>query len=584
MLDEGFLSNFKTCVSLFADTGTIIFTLLAAKYAISMVRATDHIEVMIRRRTKKTYKTETANTNLTILMANDFAQTIMNKASKDHGVTHGESSVEEKSNWTGVKHFNMDEETETWHEFFKQDLVALPDTRWTVKLQVPRKLLGIGKDEEVLAGWVEMPLLPPPISLLDILMGKWMYYFLPFGKTRHAVVVTDRRLFYMRHRRPFVPLKFLGTDVRIDVFRHDHDIFYGKMLRHKLSTPQRIIHQILLREQFLPGSAVLQTKFGALELWRNHGDIVDVYNLLMSLSRDIPEFVKDDDLRRQGVNTQALPAVVKKAFLQEATAHNNVYTMVPQPDDAVEPQPKLYLAPQSREKILFHVSMKDTQDMLSKYYTNLDVAVTSARVFFWKRDCYKKFDCCALPCWLFIWFGCLNRLVNPINLYNEMCFMTLPSILSFSTDLNVDSPSWLVPHHMPLKWPCVEMICACLTRCVVRGSYEVKSRSSWSICPRRSGPSANLMLLWRLKQSAHADTDMMVLQIIKPYVFNGMPEADAEDIYDGLGYVADEEQAAEAVVQQQAEYVETLRKIMCAVQDSCHKMLNKLDDVGGGLA
>merc|ERR1712060_722676 len=113
--------------------------------------------------------------------------------------------------------------------------------------------------------------------------------------------------------------------------------------------------------------------------------------------------------------------------------------------------------------------------MGTKFYSNLDIAVTSARVFFWKRDCYKKFDCCSLPCYCFLWLGFMNRVSNPINLHNEMSFMTLPSILSFSTDLSVVSPSWLTPHHMPLKWPCVEVLCAYLTRCVVRGRYEVKS-------------------------------------------------------------------------------------------------------------
>merc|ERR1712226_539261 len=127
----------------------------------------------------------------------------------------------------------------------------------------------------------------------------------------------------------------------------------------------------------------------------------------------------------------------------------NRWTMNPQPDDTVQPQPTLYLINGSKERLLYHLSVKDTTDIFTKYYINLDIAVTSARVFFWKRNCYKKFDCCALLYWLFLWIGCLNRINNPINLYNEMSFMTLPSILSFSTDMSVDSPSWLVPHHMP---------------------------------------------------------------------------------------------------------------------------------------
>ncbi|CAK0824883.1 unnamed protein product [Prorocentrum cordatum] len=583
--DEGTFGNIKTIISLVADTGTIIFVFLAAKHAVHMTRATDHVAVTINRRTKRSYKTLTANTALTVPLANDFLQTVMNQNSKDHGMKHSfEASEEDQDRWTGVKHFAMTEEFDTWKDFFNKDLHAVPDTRWTLRLQVPKKLFGIEQDEDVIAAWIEMPLLPPSISLMDILMGKVWYLLLPFGKTRHAVVVTDRRLFYVRHRRPFLPIKCLGTDLRVDVFRHDHDVTYGKMARHKLNTPQRIIHQILLREMFLPGTAVMQTKFGAIQFTRNHGDIIDVYNMIMSLSRHIPEFVTEKDLVENGVVPSACKEIVDRAFIAASNKQGNRFTIRPQSDDAVQPQPTLYLASGSKERVLFHLSVKDTTDIYSKCYVNLDIAVTSARVFFWKRDCYKKFDCCALPCWLFIWLGFMNRMNKPMNLPNEMSFITLPSIQSFSTDVSVVSPSWLVPHHMPLKWPCVEMLCAYLTRCVVRGSHEVKIHSKWVLCPRRSGPSANLLLMWRLKASAHADAEMFVVHQVQPFVSSDMPETDAQDIFDGMSYIAEDGEAASDLVSEQAESLETLRKIMCAVQDSCHALLNKVDDLGGSIA
>ncbi|CAK0879283.1 unnamed protein product [Prorocentrum cordatum] len=162
----------------------------------------------------------------------------------------------------------------------------------------------------------------------------------------------------------------------------------------------------------------------------------------------------------------------------------------------------------------------------------------------------------------------MNRINNPINLPNEMSFITLPSVQSFSTDVSVVSPSWLVPApHAP--WPCVEMLCAYLTRFVVRGSYDVKSHSKWVLCPRRSGPSAYLLLMWRLKASAHADTEMFVMHQVKPFVNSGMPEADAQDIFDGMSHIAeDEEEAVSDLISAQEENLETLRKIMCAVQET----------------
>jgi hypothetical protein len=326
----------------------------------------------------------------------------------------------------------------------------------------------------------------------------------------------------------------------------------------------------------------MQTKFGAIQFSRNHGDIIDVYHMIMSLSRHVPEFVTEKDLVENGVVPAACNAIVEKAFIQSSGKQGNRFTVRPQSDDVVQPQPTLYLASGSREKMLFHLSVKNTTDLSSKCYFNLDVAVTSARVFFWKRDCYKKFDCCALPCWLFVWLGFMNRINNPINLPNEMSFITLPSVQSFSTDVSVVSPSWLVPHHTPLKWPCVELLCAKLTRLVVRGKYEVKSHSTWIMCPRRSGPSASLLLLWRLKASAHADSDMYVLHQVKPFV-GGMPETDAQDIFDGMSYIAEGGEDPAVLISTQAESLETLRKIMCAVQDSCHRLLDKVDDLGGSM-
>mmetsp|Transcript_43372 Transcript_43372/g.123670 ORF Transcript_43372/g.123670 Transcript_43372/m.123670 type:complete len:208 (-) Transcript_43372:405-1028(-) len=204
--------------------------------------------------------------------------------------------------------------------------------------------------------------------------------------------------------------------------------------------------------------------------------------------------------------------------------------------------------------------------------------LTTGRIFFWERKVYKKFDCQALLCWLTCWMAILNPIVAARNLPNSASFVTLPSILSFSTDLSVDPPSWLVPHHAPLKLPCAELLCSWLTRLFTRDGRPLAG-SITGCCPRRSGASALLGLMWRLKQSSHADSDMILQFGVKPYVLEDLPEADAKDIYSGLGNWTDTPDAAAEILRGHDEKVETLRKIMCVVQDACHRFMDKVDEL-----
>lgn len=584
--DEGFLATLKSSVSLVADTGTILCTLLAARYALSLATATDNIDVLIKRRSKNAYSAEIANFDMTIPLALDLLDAAFSKARthsmenrsqqrKSQAMDNAPPEDGDDGKWCGVRNFVLDDETQDWNQFFHEDLLAPPDTRWTARLRVPRRCLGIGEEEEVLGAWVELPLLPPPISVWEFMMGGLWYALLPFGKTRHAIIVTDQRLFYVRHRRPSLPLKFLGTDLRMDVFRHDHDVIYGRMDRTKLSFANRLVHQKLLFENFLPGRILMQTKFGALEINRFHGDALDVYHLISRLSRNTSGFINRQEIEATGVVWERCQEQVRRSLTRKGA----VWQITPQPDDRVAPVPDIYLGDIEKEQVVFHLTFKDLGSFATGTYTNTDVVITTGRIFFWSRKAYKNFDCQALPCWCCCWLGCLNPIFAARNLPNSMSFFSLPSILSFSTDLSVDPTSWLVPHHTPLKVPCIERCCAILTRRVTRNSAPPPGSTSWSCLPRRSGASARLLLMWRLKQSAHADEDMLVLFTIRPHLLEDEPEEDTQDVYEGLGFITDKAEDAGQVMKDHEEKVETLRKIMCVVQDACHRLLDKVDDL-----
>lgn len=572
-------------VSLVSDTGTILLALLAAKVAFSMASATDHIDILIKRRGRNQSQTEISNFDLTLPVALNFIEAVFASARtnslhnrsvhRKSGETREQQSTKRMgATWCGTANWSMDNSTKDWDEFFERDLLALPDTRWTAKLKVPRRCLGITEDEDVVGAWVELPLLPPALSCWQLMTGGLWYALLPWGKVRHAVVVTDMRLFYIRHRRPFLPLSFLGTDLRIDVFRHDHDVMYGSMDRTKLNFVNRCIHQQILFEQFLPGQVHMQTKFGALQINRQHGDAVDVYRLVMKLSRNTSDFVTHGDITNAGVSWDMCQEEVNKGLVKETDV---MWSIQPNSDDVVEPTPHIYLLDPEKEQVIFHLTFKDLGTPFSGTYINTDVIVTSGRIFFWKRHVYKKFDCMSLPCYFLCWVGCLNRFFPGRNLPNQLSFVTLPSILSFSTDLAVDSPSWAVPHHTPLKCPPIEAVCAMLTRLVTKDQWA--RGGSTGCLPQRAGPSSELQLMWRLQQSAHAESDMLILTKIKPHVLEELSEADAEDIYNSIGFVTEDPEEARILVKDHDRKVEVLRIIMSVVQDACNKLHERRDDL-----
>jgi len=394
---------------------------------------------------------------------------------------------------------------------------------------------------------------------------------LPLGKTRHAVVISNRRLFYIRYRRPVAPLWWLGVDLRIDSFRHDHDIFYGHMRRTVLQPIHNMVHHIGLRERFTPGIVSLQCKFGALQITRGHGDVLDVYQLVCQLSRNTSGFVTQDMLEENGLDWDKCREPLETSLERKSAIR---WAILPQHDDSVEPVPEIHLN-HSNEQVFFHMSFKDVRTVLDGCYSNVDVVVTTGRLFVWERDAYKKWDCESCLYYLCFWKACLRLLKPARNLPNTCSFFTLPSLLSFSTDLSVDPPSWLVPHHQPFKLPCCENLGLYLTHGRTRGS---KGFWSYGCCPHRTGPSSHIGMHWRLKTSATADQDFIVALNFKPFSFESSHESDAEDAYAAIGYTWDEFQLARRnTAVSDVELVEALRKIMYVVQDQCHKLLDQVD-------
>jgi len=573
--DEGSLATTKAVVSIIADIGTLAFVFLATKYALSLAHVTDNIDVLIKRRSRTRFQTELANFSLTLPLVMDFVDSVFGRAgiSKHAAAADGFTQTLDKK-WQGVQNFQRDTKLREWDDFFKQDLLSPPETRWTSKLKVPAHCLGIGDSEKVLAAWFEMPLVPPSMTLWEFLLGGLWYILLPFGKTQHAVIVTDRRVFYMTHRRPSLPIpQILQTDLRVDIFRHDHDVFYGRMERTKVPSLQRLVHQFLLLEWWLPGKVFMQNNFGVLQLNRAHGDILDVYHVVSQLARVSTQFISKEAVTATGLNWDTCKDTVRKSMMNKK---GNMWSISPQSDDAVEPTPEILLT--GNEELVYTLNVTDISSVWSPYYTNTDVIVTTGRLFLWSRKCYKNFDCQMGAYWCCCWAAFLNPLFAAKHLGNVLEFVSMPALLSFSTDMNVEQPLWHVPHHTPLKCPCFETCCAVLTRMVTRDKRKIDfNLRTLSPIPKRSMPITQLQLTWRLKQSAHAETDMLIPHAIKPYFLKDMPDEEIQDLYSNMGFSDDRDKLAQQC--EDNEKIEALRMIMCVVQDRAHSLLDDIDNI-----
>merc|ERR1712061_162697 len=189
-----------------------------------------------------------------------------------------------------------------------------------------------------------------------------------------------------------------------------------------------------------------------------------------------------------------------------------------------------------------------------------------------------------MPCWCCCWMAFLNPIFSAKHLGNSIEFISLPAMLSFSTDMNVEPPLWHVPHRTPLKCPCIETCCAMLTRLVTRDNRNIKFNSqTLSIIPKRSTPIIQLQMIWRLKQSAHAVSDMLLLHSIKPHFLKDLPASEMEDFYGDMGLSSENLMGKENILQFQRhdddEKIETLRAIMGVVQDTRNALLDKIDSL-----
>ncbi|CAJ1400891.1 unnamed protein product [Effrenium voratum] len=149
-------------------------------------------------------------------------------------------------------------------------------------------------------------------------------FFVEFRNAMHAVVVTDMRLFYIRQKFRLPGSTLLGSDLRVDAFRHDRNLFYGRC-----TTQQLPYYFRMMGYRYMPGTVYMQSKMGVLKLMRENGNAMDVFHVVSQLARRSGgDAITEERLRKAGCNQALLDeckkSVEKGLFIKKDKDGNDV--------------------------------------------------------------------------------------------------------------------------------------------------------------------------------------------------------------------------------------------------------------------
>jgi len=547
---------FKSVLGILADVGTLIFSFVAARHIMGASQSKDVVDMAFMRRLG--FRSQTANLDFTQPLAANFMEAVFKMSRSKEAVTRTTTAGTSKAWGNGIKDFEIESTIKDWDEFLENEsLVLAGHRRWMASVKVPARCLGIMHGERIVAAWTETPMvtlmhiLPnwlcsmillfvlicwphdgasvalviPGLGsgivgrVVSALLASIVCFFISLGAThlclftavQHVVIVTDLRIFYIRHRPQCSILCLFGMQLRIDIFRHDCDVFHGRMRSMNAS----LLHRFAgLRWQ--PGDVYLQCKYGMLHLVRARGNALDLFNVISQLTK-IPHYLSRQDLEAAGVRWDFCQEWVAEKLKKKSA---EVWTIERSEDDFVSAAPEIFVS-DSTEHPVFAWSFKEKGELSNPHNVNSDIVVTTGRVLIWSRTLFKSFDCklcCCLALGGACHCVCCKGVCGMQRLPTSMCFIALSGLMSFTTETTMEPPLWYDPDHPPVKIGCFEALCDNLTRfftCDRRG-FDCSNDETCSFCPRRLGPRSRLSLAWKARLNAQQpDPDLECA--IRPY-------------------------------------------------------------------
>jgi hypothetical protein len=561
--------------------------------------------------TRATRKLKTGNTKDTDYLKKMF------KRSKNYNRLDGDD--EDAANFQDVSCWEPEKEQNAavhWQEFWDQGKTVVQKdahekNKWLSKILIPKLCLGIMEDELIIGAWVEVPqldlisVLPIFISALLLFaaltntdegirhfwrLGWWddthddkigsacvhaiATFVIGFAilcgyiylSTKHVIILTDVRVIYVRYQaKARLLLKFM-PQLRVDNFRHDHDVSYGSFM-----TSPPTLYQRATRAPWTPGAVFLQPGiFGLLRMDRMRGNVISIYQVISQLTKTgEKQFLSERAIQEAGVSVQICQQYVQDNMEK---ALDMVWRITnEQPDDVPGMIPDMYLT-SADEKPLFYWSFQEFGYVNSAYNTNSDVVVTSDRVYLYNRSLWKPFDAKTCCCFAICWCTCLWRAISGKKyLRRQSSFLKLEMLLSFCTEVDITAPVW----HDPKRWPCacplLDAVAQWFTMCITCKTCKAVScdKQTCSPVPKRSGARAQLWMMWRHRYNP---TQKDLQLAIRPFSLK-----DPTLVADVLSACCklDPRQLEETSLRAEEgideipdyEKVETLRKIMGVTQD-----------------
>eukprot|EP00931_Biecheleriopsis_adriatica_P087740 TRINITY_DN62168_c0_g1_i1.p1 TRINITY_DN62168_c0_g1~~TRINITY_DN62168_c0_g1_i1.p1 ORF type:complete len:1075 (+),score=225.88 TRINITY_DN62168_c0_g1_i1:156-3227(+) len=583
LFGDGWLEVLQTILEVVGDIGTLLFSFVAAKYALNVSASSENVEIICQKAPDcfgLCPPPVSSKFELVEPLALEFLSSMFGEAWEDledqQVVADPSANLAGEEKDRGVQAFQeITNPGLTWEEYLQEGSVVKMDLEnFLMTVNVPRHPLGLQDKEQVVAGWSEMermrfhdlgPSVLYGLIVLVVVMiaapaqkvkvGGHTYvgamkviegimagavvttlhvlwrYFVEFRSYMHAVVVTDMRLFYMR-QQPRIPFTTMfGSDLRVDAFRHDRNVFYGRCT----NTTQPFLYR-MMGFRYMPGVTYMQCKFGVLKLMRENGNAMDVFHVVSQLARKDASHIDEESLKKAGC-TQAIldecKETVRRGLLKKLGGDGQelkgVWDIAIDKDrDCVEKSPDIYMC-HEEEQMLFHWSGQEAGTLASGYNSNTDVIVTSDRVFLWQRPIYKSFDCKTCLCYGTCWCGCLQRCLEASMLPNTMSFISHGALLSFSSESQIDPPLWTNPVHPPIVFPCCDECCATCTRCMTCTGFAPQLEKC-SCLPKRPNPRSQLYLMWRSKFNGQ-QPDLTC--VVRPY--QDRQTLEDEDKDEGLG-------------------------------------------------
>jgi hypothetical protein len=359
----------------------------------------------------------------------------------------------------------------------------------------------------------------------------------------------------------------LVPQLRIDSFRHDHEVTYGSMQTHALNLYQRAT-----MAPWTPGEVYLQPGFyGLLKLHRERGNVLNVYQVVCQLTKPGQKpFIDAKKIEEAGVSFQICAEYVRDNMTRSL---GDVWRITHlQPDDQAHLIPDMYVSSPD-ELPLFYWSFKEFGWINSAMNVNTDLVVTTNRIYIFKRSLWKQFDaktcCCFGLCWCpWLW----RAFQGKKGLRRQSSFLDMNMLLTFSTEVEISPPVWIDPLRWPCRVPCFDTFMTWCTSCMTcRSCSEVRcNQDTCSLVPRRAGARAQLWIMWRHRFNA---TQADLTCTIRPY--NLRDPTLVSDVLSHCGCGRETVDLQDTTLDggvPDYQKIEMLRKIMGVVQDEANSL------------